>query len=191
MKVNKEQAEKIQELQKDSRESLKEENTKLMERVAKLAEETSKLKEELTDLSRQLSAQGRQLSALEQRLSALRMVERVLLQKLCEAAREKCVRLAREADVEIPLAADGKTNWNAFYNIPDRGIVKRCSAHRGARICQIDPAAFACRCASSGGVGGGVPGHSAGADAQRVPDQNGEHSGVRLASSSRFSPSGL
>ncbi|EFJ17530.1 hypothetical protein SELMODRAFT_420928 [Selaginella moellendorffii] len=129
MKVNKEQAEKIQELQKDSRESLKEENTKLMERVAKLAEETSKLKEELTDLSRQLSAQGRQLSALEQRLSALRMVERVLLQKLCEAAREKCVRLAREADVEIPLAADGKTNWNAFYNIPE-SIPRRL--HAGA-----------------------------------------------------------
>ncbi|EFJ17649.1 hypothetical protein SELMODRAFT_420944 [Selaginella moellendorffii] len=125
MKVNKEQAEKIQELQKDSGESLKEENTKLTERVAKLEEqleeETSKLKEELTDQSRQLSAQGRQLSALQQRLSALHMVERVLLRKLWEAAREKCVRLAREADVEIPLAADGKINWNAFFNIP--GVV--------------------------------------------------------------------
>ncbi|XP_024542100.1 centromere-associated protein E [Selaginella moellendorffii] len=131
MKVNKEQAEKIQELQKDSREivSLKEENTKLTERVAELEEklkeetlkrkeETSKLKEELTDLSRQLSAQGRELSALQQRLSALRMFERVLLRKLCKAAREKCVRLAREADVEIPLAADGKINWNEFFNIP-------------------------------------------------------------------------
>ncbi|EFJ31092.1 hypothetical protein SELMODRAFT_409010 [Selaginella moellendorffii] len=32
-------------------------------------------------------------------------------------AREKCVRLVGEADVEIPLAADGKTNWNAFFNI--------------------------------------------------------------------------
>ncbi|EFJ17656.1 hypothetical protein SELMODRAFT_420954 [Selaginella moellendorffii] len=121
-KLMKEQAEKIQELQ-DSREivGLKEENTKRKERVAKLEEETSKLKEELTDLSRQLSAQGRQLSALEQRLSALRLFERVLLRKLCEAAREKCVRLAREADVEIPLAANGKTNWNAFFNIP--GVV--------------------------------------------------------------------
>ncbi|EFJ29120.1 hypothetical protein SELMODRAFT_410673 [Selaginella moellendorffii] len=127
MKVNKEQVEKIQELQKDSREivSLKKEITKLTERVAKLEEETSKLKErtsklkeEFSALGRQLSAQGRELSALRQRLSVLRMFERVLLRKLCEAAREKCVRLAREADVEIPLAADGKTNWDAFFNIP-------------------------------------------------------------------------
>ncbi|XP_024530629.1 uncharacterized protein LOC9646037 [Selaginella moellendorffii] len=130
MKVNKEQVEKIQELQKDSREivSLKKEITKLTERVAKLEEETSKLKErtsklkeEFSALGRQLSAQGRELSALRQRLSVLRMFERVLLRKLCEAAREKCVRLAREADVEIPLAADGKTNWDAFFNIP--GVV--------------------------------------------------------------------
>ncbi|EFJ17542.1 hypothetical protein SELMODRAFT_420951 [Selaginella moellendorffii] len=126
-KLMKEQAEKIQELQKDSMEivSLKEEITKLKERVAKLEEETSKLKErtsklkeEFAALGRQLSAQGRELSALRQRLSALRLFERVLLRKLCEAAREKCVRLAREADVEIPLAADGKTNWDAFFNIP-------------------------------------------------------------------------
>ncbi|EFJ29117.1 hypothetical protein SELMODRAFT_410667 [Selaginella moellendorffii] len=139
MKVNKEQAEKIQELQKDSRESLKEENTKLTERVAeleeklkeetskrkeetsKLKDETSKLKDETSKLKEELSAQGRQLSAQGKRLSGLRMVERVLLRKLCEAAREKCVRLTREADVEIPLAADGKTNWNAFFNIP--GVV--------------------------------------------------------------------
>ncbi|XP_024542218.1 uncharacterized protein LOC112350372 [Selaginella moellendorffii] len=78
-----------------------------------------------------------------------------------------------------------------FQHSRSRGIVKRCRAHRGARVCQIDPAAFACGCVSSGGVGGGVRRHSAGADAQRVPDQNGEHSGVRLSSSTSFSPSGL